>query len=288
MRKPRPKKVPTTRIWGGSVKYALWTLAHESCVIMGNSLHTDETKRLVFKDAEELTQLGLARVVGDNMVLTPMGRDHVPNGVSHVSRYAALKIVDKSNGLRFCDGHAVGDDGGKVSRYVAEVLIAQGYLTFDESGRIVRNESDSTESWRNALWTLSNEPCYIEDDVLKAKSDGRLVFHDPHSLEVNSYIDRHGQITDLGRRMVPKSLGYTTVIRALEVFSEIPGRWRYQGHFALGENGGRLPRYTVERLVAIGKLQIDTGGYITLPEERTWVKFYVTAAQREQIERLVK
>lgn len=284
----RPKKAPTTRIWGGSVKYALWTLASEPCVIMGSSLHTSKTKRLVLKDAEELTKLGLARVIGDNMILTPMGRDRVPTGVSHVSRYAALKIVDKSGGMYFLDGHMVGDDGGKVSRYVAEVLLAQGYLIHNELGRIVRNEADSTDSWRNALWTLSNEPCYIENDVLKAKSDGRLVFHDPHLLEVNSYIDRNGQITDLGRRMVVKSIGYTTIKRALEVFSETPGRWRYQGHFAVGENGGKLSRYQVERLVAIGKLQIDTGGYITLPEPRQWYRCHLTAAEHAMLSRLTK
>lgn len=281
-----PKKVPTTRMWGGSLKYALWTMSREACVAIGQSLHTHETKRMVFKDVEELVKAGLVEVSGINVTLTTLGHRHVPEGVSHVTKYAALKVVDASDGLHFADGHAVGI-GGKVSRYVAEVLLAQGYLMIDGRGRIVRNDSDSAESWRNALWTLSNERCYVADGVLKAMSDDRLVFHDANTLEINGYMDATATITPVGRRLVPKGLGYVTIKQTMAAF-EASARWQFQGSWAVGENEGRLPRYNVERLIQIGKLQIDTGGYVVKAVERVWYKCHLSETEHAMISRIIK
>ncbi len=275
------------RIVGRNVKYALWTIANERCVITNGNVKTKATLRMVFADTEKLVIDGLIKIVGMTEVeLTHKGQTMIPKTLSPTAHAAAMKFFLPGVDYIFSDQHCVRMDRqpGKASRYVAEMLLAKGVLEqADDFSPIRVAEVSPRMSWKLALWTLSNEPCYIENDTLRAKSDGRVVFADSVVLEQNGYMDRYAQITDVGRRMIPKVLAYRTIESALAVFSEIPGRWRYQGHFAIGENGGRLPRYTVERLVAIGKLQIDTGGYITLPEVRQRIQMDVTASELEVI-----
>lgn len=280
------------RIVGRNVKYALWTIANERCVITNGNVKTKATLRMVFADTEKLTMDGLIKIVDLTEVeLTPKGRTMVPTALSAGAHATAMKFFLPGVAYIFSHQHCVRMDRqpGKASRYVAEMLLAKGVLEqADDFSPIYLAEVSPRMSWKLALWTLSNEPCYIENDTLRAKSDGRVVFADSVVLEQNGYMDRHAQITEVGRRMIPKVLAYRTIESALAVFSEWPGRWRYQGHFAVGENGGRLPRYTVERLVAINKLQIDTGGYITLPEPRQWYRCHLTAAEHALLSRLAK
>ena len=280
-----------SRIWGRSVKYALWSISRERCVIMNGNVKTKATMRLVFTDVKKLTDTGLVKVTDHlNIELTDLGYASIPPALSPSAHAAAMKFFLPGVPYVLDDQHCRRKDQlhGKASRYVTEMLLAKGVLEqADDFSPIYLAEVSPRMSWKLALWTLSNEPCYIENDTLRAKSDGRVVFADSVMLEQNGYMDRHAQITDVGRRLIPKRMGEATVKSALAVFSERPGRWCYRGHFAVGENGGRLPRYTVERLVAIGKLQIDTGGYITVPEARQRIQLDVTASELEAIKRCI-
>ena len=269
------------RIRGRGLKYALWAMSNEVCVVIGENVVTAATRRLVYHKIGQLVEQGFATNDGQ---LTDLGKSLVPTSLSPSAHAKALKFFVPGVKYFYNDQHVLRADGspGHTSRYIAEMLLAKGVLIKDDKGYIVRDEVGPKMSWKYALWTLSNEPCYVENNALRAKSDGRVVFEDALVLEQNGCMDRNAQITDFGRRMVPKRMGESTIKAALSVFS---GRWQYQGNFAVGENGGRLPRYTVERLVAIGKLQINVDGYIVKPEERQRIQLDVTASELEAIRR---
>ncbi len=296
------------RIWGRSLKYALWALSRERCVVMGQghdnrdkSVYTADTHRLVFNDAMRLINEGL---MTPDCQLTAKGLSMVPTTLSPTAHAQAMRMVQP--GVRFmlsgqnamrADGWKVGEgdaavvtgSSDKISRYVAEMLLAKGVLVYDKDGYIVRAEASPRLAWTTVLWTLSNEPCYLVGDVIKAVSDDRVVHEDAHSLEVSGYITTVGgvAITPVGRRLIPKRLGDTTIVKTMAAF-EASARWQFQGHWVVGENEGRLPRYTIERLIQMGKLQIDTGGYVVKPEETKCYKCHLTASQYAMISRVIK
>lgn len=264
-----------------NVKYALWTLSRERCVIIGQELRTLDGQRLVFSDVGVMIKDGLLTT---DCQLTEHGKLFVPTDISSASRANAMKFFVIGERYVFVGGNVVRADGaaGKVSRYVAEVLMSKGVLVWDNRGGIVRPDHGPTESWKIALWTLSREKCQIVNGVLYTVVGQRLVFRDAHALIVNGYMTEDVTITPTGAKLIPDALGYTTVQQTMSVFSD-HSDWVFSGNFAKASDGATILRYKIERLIEMGKLQIDTGGCIHKAEQRQRIQMDVTTSELEAI-----
>ena len=251
-----------------SVKYALWTLNNEACVIIGGDLYTAKGRRLIYREASKLVVMGY---MDANAKLTFKGRLEAPTDISYVSRFNAMKAFKSGKRFVMSDQHAVANDGTKVSRYLTEVLLKQGLLEMAPGGVIVVAPVDSVASYRNALWALSQGGCSIVNGDLW--QHGCVVFSDAHRLILNGYMTEDVIITEVGRRLIPAGIGYATEQKVLTAIDG-GGFFRFRGQFAESDTGVRLPRYNVERVIETGKLIVDSDGRIIRPRKIVQISVY--------------
>lgn len=256
-----------------SVKYALWTINNEPCVIIGGDLVTARDRRLIYRDASKLM---IGGYITADAQLTHKGQQSAPTDISYVSKFNAMRAFKSGKRFVMSDQHAVADDGTKISRYLTEVLVKQGLLRMDPGGVISVAPAETTNTYVNALWALSQGGCYVVNGDLWR--DGCVVFSDAHRLILNGYMTEDVTITEMGRRVIPKSIGYST---QQQVLAAIDGcrNFRFNGNFAEAEDGSRLSRYHVERLIEVGKLIIGPGGCIMRPRKIVHIAVYEDQVQ---------
>lgn len=279
----------THRIRGKSEKYALWAIGNEACVAIGGKVVTRETRRVVFHDVDVLFTKGLVEVNSHGVYLTDLGYAARPSDISQTSYTNALKFFLPGVRYFYHDQHCVRVDGGvgNVSRYVTEVMIENGVLEQLDSGHIVLVEArpKMTLTRHHTMWFLRNHKCHFVGNTIRTVNDNILVSEDASILYNTGLVDGNGNATMLCHEKPLNRPGGAVIKKVLDVFINSPS-WLFDGEWVVGSNGGqKLARYDVERLVAIGKLQIDTGGYITLPEERQRIQMDVTASELEAIKR---
>lgn len=132
-----------------NVKHALYTIGKEKCVTAKGTVRVMTTWRRVHESYIYLQRKGLVISMPDGVVhLTDRGRANVPDKLCHRTKRRAIEVLSEYERFVLVAKHLKPSNGvtmnKPISRYVADMLIDEGVLKYDERGYLYLDVPEKT------------------------------------------------------------------------------------------------------------------------------------------------